>query len=211
MKVISFDPALSCGWCISEIHTNSVELLECGYINIDKQQYTGDMCLNLQESAKVLIKKYDDIEEVVLEDYMFSQSKCQGAQINLFLRGALMMLCRTLNKPYWVAPVSNWKSIIAGRSTPTRECIKYYGKALANKIFIQEALWVRYSIRFPNYSVSEKTKKPIAFRYDIIDATAINIAHAYSVHNIKNVVDSIDHLPDINYKVSKKHYSYDIL
>ena len=210
MKIISFDPALSCGWCISRLDTNSgsMTLIENGYIVTEKSEYIGDMCLEFQKSASDIINKYEDVEEIVLEDYMFSKSKCQGAQVNVFLRGALMMLCRQLKKPYWVMSVSNWKSIIAGRGMPTRECAKYYGKALANKIFIQEALWLRYNIRFPNHSISHKTGKPISLKYDIVDATGINIAHVYSNHNIKNVHNDINIQPDVDIKSNKKTYSY---
>ena len=210
MKIVAFDPALSCGWCISSLDTNSgtVTLLENGYIVTEKSEYVGDMCLEFQKAALNIIEKYDDICEIVMEDYMFSKSKCQGAQLNVFLRGALMMLCRQLNKPYWIMSVSNWKSIIAGRSMPTRECVKYYGKALANKIFIQEALWLRYNVRFPNHSISHKTGKPISLKYDIVDATGINIAHVYANHNIKVVCNDISNSPDVSMKCNKKMYSY---
>lgn len=207
--VLGIDPAISCGWCVAHVdtETNSVRILDCGHVEIPKSEFTGDMCLNIQEQIKQLFEEYQ-VDEMVIEDYIFSGRKCQGAHLNLYIRGALHMLCRSMGKKYTISSVSSWKSIIAGRSMPTGEMKKFYGKELANKIFIQEALWVRYNIRFPNHSISQKTKKPVALKYDMVDAVAITIAYVYSQYNIKDVVFEKEFPVDLGKMKKPKQYVY---
>lgn len=212
MIILGVDPAISCGWCIASYSSPSscAEIIDCGHVELAKSEYTGDMCIELQFKIKELFEKYT-VDEMVIEDYIFSGKKCQGAHLNLYIRGALHMLCREFNKPYTISSVSNWKSIIAGRSMPTFEMKKFYGKELANKIFIQEALWVRYNIRFPNHSISQKTNKPITLKFDMVDAVGITIAHIYSKYNVKNV-EFKKVFPDDIPKMNKpKQYKYDSL
>ena len=211
MIILSIDPAISCGWCIGSINSeiDTFTIMDCGHFEITKSEYSGDMCLDIQKQVSTLFDKYT-IDEMVIEDYVFSGRKCQGAHLNLYIRGALHMLCRTHNKPYTIASISNWKAIIAGRSMPPNEMKKFYGKELANKVFIQEALWVRYNIRFPNHSISQKTNKPISIKYDMIDAVAIGIAHAYSKYNIKNVNNTKTFPDDIPKMTKTKQYTYTI-
>ena len=45
-----------------------------------------------------------------------------------------------------------------------------YGKEKAKKAMIRDALLERYGIRFPNHQLSEKTGKPIEFKFDMVDA-----------------------------------------
>lgn len=208
VNVLSLDPANSCGWCILRIVENKGYLIDCGFIDIPKMDYSGDQSLFLQSEVRKLITQYF-IQYVAIEDYMFSRSKCSGSHINVYYRGALHMLAREYKIPYTILSVSNWKSIVVGRSMPTKEMKKFYGKERANKIMVQEALWVRYNIRFPNHSISPKTKKPIALRYDMIDATAIGIAFLYSEFNIKNIENQIVFPADVTRKSNVKEYVYE--
>lgn len=206
--ILGIDPAISCGWCIGRLENSIFHIDDCGYIEISKSEYTGDMCLEMQEKVNALFEKHKP-DEMVIEDYIFSGRKCQGAHLNVYIRGALHMLCRKHKKPYTIASISNWKSIIAGKSMPSTDMKKYYGKELANKIFIQEALWLRYNIRFPNHSLSSKTQKPIGLKYDMIDAVGITIAHVYSIYNVKNVTFHKQFPPDVERTCKTKHYVYE--
>jgi len=208
--ILGIDPATSCGWCIGVLENSCLEIIDCGFIEINKSEYTGDMCLNMQSNVKQLFDKYN-VDEMVIEDYVFSGRKCQGAHLNLYIRGCLHMLCRSYKKPYTIASISNWKSIIAGKSMPSLEMKKFYGKELANKIFIQEALWIRYNIRFPNHCISQKTNKPIQLKYDMVDAVGITIAHVYSKYNVKNIQFKKTFPEDIPKMNKPKQYNYDIL
>lgn len=206
--ILSIDPATSCGWCVAHIENSILHITDCGHVEVTKTEFTGDMCLELQERIDKLFIEHKP-DEMVIEDYIFSGRKCQGAHLNLYIRGALHMLCRRHNKPYTIASISNWKSIIAGKSMPSGDMKKYYGKELANKIFIQEALWLRYTIRFPNHSISQKTKKPIALKYDMVDAVGIAIAHVYSKYNIKEVKFLKDFPSDVPKFGKTKQYIYE--
>ena len=127
MIILSIDPAISCGWCIGSINSeqNVFTVIDCDHFEITKSEYTGDMCLDIQKQVSALFEKYT-IDEMVIEDYIFSGRKCQGAHLNLYIRGALHMLCRMHDKPYTIASISNWKAIIAGRSMPPTEMKKFY-------------------------------------------------------------------------------------
>ncbi len=210
MRLLGIDPAISCGWCVSEINMEekTSTLIAYNYFDVERSEYSGDMCIFIQNQVKELFTTYD-IDEMVIEDYMFKSGKCQGSHLNLYLRCALHILCREMKKPYYIMSVSNWKSIIAGRSIPTKEMQKYYGKELANKIFIQEALWVRYKIRFPNHVISNKTKKPINMKYDIIDAVAISIAYAYSKYFVNTIHNNVLLIDDVVMHTKKQGYSYE--
>ena len=208
--ILGIDPAISCGWCVANMVENSiVDIIDCGHIEVTKSEFTGDMCLEMQGYVQELFETYN-VDEMVIEDYIFSGKKCQGAHLNLYIRGALHMVCRSLGKPYTISSVSNWKSIIAGRSIPTSEMKRFYGKELANKIFIQEALWLRYNIRFPDHSLSQKTKKPIALKYDMVDAVGITIAYIYSKYNMKDITFSKVFPDDVNKASKIKRFKYEM-
>ena len=130
--ILGIDPATSCGWCVGKLENDSLEIIDCGFIEISKSEYTGDMCLNMQSNVKVLFETYE-IDEMVIEDYIFSGRKCSGAHLNLYIRGCLHMLCRSYNKPYTIASISNWKSIIAGKSMPSFEMKSFMEKNLQTK------------------------------------------------------------------------------
>ena len=180
--LLSLDPATSTGWSIFEIYRDSkiVQLVHCDFLEIDSKNdsYIGDICIMLQNKIRELINKYN-VQEVCVEDYFMSSRKCQGANTNVYLRGSIYILCREIGLHYDIIPVWGWKSFVAGQTTPGKEMKKYYGKELSNKIFIQEALWLRYGIRFPNYSISKNTGKPISLRYDMIDSVGIGLFHIH--------------------------------
>ena len=207
MILLGIDPAISCGWCVSEIENDTLTLIDCGFIEVSKCEYSGDTCLDLQKQIRELFEKFN-VDEMVIEDYIFKSKTCQGSHINVYLRCACHMLCRELEKPYYIIPISNWKSIIAGRSTPSKEMKTYWGKELANKVFIQEALWVRYNIRFPNHSLSKKTKKPIKIKYDMIDAVGISIAYGYSKYMTTTICNIIEFPNDVDMKTVRV-YNYE--
>ena len=54
MILLGIDPAISCGWCVSDVNEEdqSVTLIDCGFVEINKTDYTGDMCINLQNQIK---------------------------------------------------------------------------------------------------------------------------------------------------------------
>lgn len=207
--ILGIDPAISCGWCVASLSNSGAAIIDCGHVEITKSEFTGDMCLEIQEKICNLFETYN-VDEMVIEDYIFSGRKCQGAHLNLYIRGAIHMVCRKFGKPYTISSVSNWKSIIAGRSMPTNEMKRFYGKELSNKIFIQEALWIRYNIRFPNHSISQKTKKPIALKYDMVDAVGITIAYIYSKYNKKEVLFSKVFPADVKKIGKAKEFEYKI-
>lgn len=213
ITLLSLDPAHSCGWSIFKIYkeSNNIHLIKCDFLEIDtKSDYIGDACISLKTQVKEIIENFN-VDEVCVEDYFMSSRKCQGANMNVYFRGAIYILCRELNIHYDIIPVWGWKSFVSGQITPNKEMKKYYGKELANKIFIQEALWIRYKLRFPNYSISKNTGKPISIRYDMIDSVGIGLFHIHKRYNCQKLVNKLE-FPlglSIELKTKKKSFQYD--
>ena len=212
--LLSIDPAHSCGWSVFEIYKESkvIHLVQCDFLEIETKEdgYIGDACISLQNQIRELINKYN-VQEVCAEDYFMSSKKCQGANMNVYFRGAIYIACRELGLHYDIIPVWGWKSFIAGQTTPGKEMKKYYGKELANKIYIQEALWTRYNLRFPNYSISKNTNKPISLRYDMIDSVGIGLFHIHRRHNCTSLINMVvwPHGLHVDLKTKKKSFQYE--
>jgi len=191
--VLVLDPANSTGYCLVSISTPAevAIIYEYGFLDVDTtSDYSGDWCLNLQAQLRAIINRHS-VQHIAMEDFFFSKRFANGSKVNVELRTAIAMLAREMGLLYTILGISEWKKFISGRSTPTKEQKKKWGHARAKKLAIQEALWLRYNIRFPNHSRSKKTNKPIAFRLDIVDvvAQAIYFCKIYlGVTVIKTVV-----------------------
>jgi hypothetical protein len=86
-----------------------------------------------------------------------------------------------------------------------------WGKEPAKKLMIAQALYQRFGIKLPNHSISDKTGKPIQFRYDISDAIGQALYHAYSKYGCTTFNCSIVPAVDVPMKKTKKTFSYDDL
>ena len=210
--VLALDPGATTGYCVISCceDQKTSEVVAYGTIEPDcTSQYQGDHAISLQEKVRELIMRYH-VDEVGIEDYFASGRFAQGTDINYYYRGAIQVLCRQLALHYEMLNVSNWKTHIAGRSTPTKLQKQTYGKQPAKKIMIQQALWERWSIRFPNHQLSEKTGKPIIYKYDSIDAVGQGIYYAWLRWRIIDVKCLVYVPPDIAFKKqSSKTFTYD--
>ena len=165
----------------------------------------GDWCNNIAKEVDVLIQNHK-IDHVVVEDFFFSSRFASGCSVNSAYRTAIHMTVRSLSLPYTILNISQWKSFIAGRSVPTKDQKKKWGAERAKKLFIQQALWDRYKIRFPNHSLSSKTGKPILFRYDIVDAVGQALCFCKLHMNAVSVTFSTSFPADIDWgKKAPKH------
>lgn len=209
MNILVLDPAASTGYALVEVDGDTATVFDYGFIDVDTSSlYEGDWCIDLMTHVKYLIQLHD-VKEVAVEDYFFSSRFASGTNVNSAYRTAIHILCRQLNLPYDVLNVSQWKKHVANRSTPTKEQKKKWGKEAAKKLYMQQALWDRYGIRFPNHSISSKTGKPVLFRYDIVDAVGQAIFHCESKHGVKNIRVTVPIPPDVTFKKpSKKMFTY---
>lgn len=210
-KILVLDPANSTGYCIYELDKTkaSANIVAWGFVDIeDETDYDGDRYLLLLSAVDKLIKE-NDIEEIALEDYFFSRRSPQGANLNCSYRAMIHMRSRELGLHYEVLNISLWKKYINGRSTSTKEQKAKWGKEPSKKLMTQESLWKKWQIRFPNHSLSQKTGKPIKFRYDIVDAVAMAIFHASIYHHVKTIEYSVDKINDHKFKkLPKGTYDY---
>ena len=186
-RILSLDPATTTGWCVLEFATDSVGLciMDYGFFVVDiSSKYEGDHCLSMKKEVKELISKWK-IDVICLENYYFSRNAKQGANKNLFLRAAIIMLCREFECKvhYEFISVFDWKKFICGRSTPPPEVKKKY-KTTANKMMTVISLWDKFKLQFPNRfprsaGCCSQTTKPLVFKTDISDSIAIGVYFCY--------------------------------
>lgn len=208
--VLTIDPGESCGFCVARMEDAHADIVEYGYLDVDTtSDYVGDWCNSLAASVESIIKR-TGATEIAVEDYFFSSKFCSGSNINPAYRAAIHMTIRRLGLKYTILNISQWKSFVAGRSVPTKEQKKKWGKTPANKLYMAQAIWDRYKIRFPNHSLSEKTNKPILFRYDIVDAVGQMICFCKLHLNCLTVTCSVPVPPDFDFgkKIVKNQISY---
>jgi len=211
MKILlAFDPGSSCGYAVASVDelTRSATLIHYGIIEPKSSTYVGDSSIDLMQQVKDIIIKYG-AQEVSLEDYFASSKFASGTDLNYYYRGAIQIQVRSMGLHYEMLNISNWKVFVAGRSMPTKEQKIKYGKAPAKKIMIQEALWNRFNIRFPNHSISPTTGKPIQFRMDSVDAVGQLFYFCNLRYNIINFTSTVAIPPDVEFKrVNKKQFQY---
>ncbi len=169
------DPANSTGYCLVNIQLAendyyiSADIYDYGFIDVDhSSDYQGDHCLDLMARLQTIIDEHQ-VSTIAVEDYFFSKRFVNGCNANAAYRTAIHILARQNEMDYTVLNISAWKTFVAGRSTPTKDQKAKWTAEAAKKLYIQQALWDRWGFRFPNHSFSEKSGKPIAFRYDIVD------------------------------------------
>lgn len=206
--IIAIDPAQSTGVALARATDGgrSAEIYDYFYLDVDSSsEYMGDWCNNLASTIEDIINRCaPGPKYVVIEDFFFSSRFVSGCDVNPAFRTAIHMQLRKMGLDYTILNISQWKSFIAGRSVPTKEQKKKWGKTQANKLFIQQALFERYNIKFPNHSLSEKTGKPIKFRYDIVDAVAQLICFSKLHLNIDKVTCSVAIPEDVEFKKPPK-------
>lgn len=205
-NVLTLDPGASTGFCITSLDfkTSTATIIEYGYLNVDtSSNFQGDHCIDLMERVRSIIEKHY-IKELAIEDYFFSKRFATGCNVNGAYRTAIHILARTASLPYTILNITSWKTFVAGRSTPTREQKKQWGATAAKKLYIQQALWDNFGIRFPNHSLSEKTGKPIVFRTDIVDVVAQTIYFCQMIKKMTRIENKVSIPPDVKLRVTGK-------
>lgn len=212
MRILSIDPATTTGWCVIEFDRDNdtvICIIDYGFFTINTlSDYEGDHCILMQQTIKNLINKYD-VNEICLEDYFFSRRACQGANKNLYYRGAIMIKCREMNLVYKIINIYNWKKFINGKSTVSKEMKRKY-KSIANKMCTVISLYDTYDIKFPNQFIQSGSdkKRLVNFKMDIVDSIAIGIyfmKEKFSI-NEPQVIDCTSHYEDYNNNSLKPLY-----
>jgi Holliday junction resolvasome RuvABC endonuclease subunit len=191
MRILALDPSGTTGYCDAEIRDDKLYIIDYGIVDqiTDDTATYGERCLDLNQKVKQMVANQD---MVIVEDYHFSGKFAQGSSINVGYRAAIWMACTELGIKYEIINESEWKKGIAGRSRPSKPDVAKWGKTKAKKFFIQEALWDRFSIRFPTYRLSPKTGKPVQPLSDYVDATAFLIYYVFNRIGKMDVVSKND-------------------
>jgi Holliday junction resolvasome RuvABC endonuclease subunit len=208
LNILVLDPAASCGYCLLKVEDKVANIYEYGFIDIGESEFVGDRCIYLMDKIEQMLVSHS-ITHVAVEDYFFSSRFATGSDVNVAFRTAIYIKCRQHKIDYQILSVSGWKKFIAGRSTPSKAQKLKWGKAPAKKLMIQEALYQKYKIRFPNHSISEKTQKPIKFRTDIVDAVAQAIYYCRLYLDIQEVKSSMSIPEDVDIKTLFNYGDYD--
>lgn len=210
-NILVIDPGASSGYCViaHDPLSNSAAILEYGTVAPDTaSSYQGDHTIDLMNKVEHLIKTWSTTE-LGMENYFASSRFAQGTDINYYYRGAIQIACRRLGQHYEMLNISNWKTHVAGRSTPTKDEKAKYGKEAAKKIMIQEALWTRWNVRFPNHMISPTTGKPVIFKHDAVDAVGQAIYYVWLRFKCSTVSNTVPVPPDVVFKKkSKKTFVY---
>lgn len=202
MNGLVLDPGASTGYALVKIEGDTMDIYDYGIIDVDSSsEYVGDWCIDLMNQIRKLIID-NDIKKIAVEDYFFSSKFASGGNVNGAYRTAIHILCRELGINYEILNISLWKKFVSGRSTPTKEQKAKWGHEAAKKLAIQEALWLRYGFRFPDHSLSQKTGKPILFRYDVVDAVAQSVFWGRIHLNLSAV--TLSKVPEQDIGLSKK-------
>ena len=114
---------------------------------------------------------------ILIEDFFFSGKFANGANTNCEIRGIYKAIAALKKIPYVGMNQSEWKRLVAGRSTPTKNQVQRWGKQKAKKKFIVEALKIKHGIDCPSKSLNQKTNRPNDFKFDVSDAIGILIAY----------------------------------
>lgn len=191
--ILVLDPAESTGYAVVLVDEDksSADIFRYGFLDVDtSSNYMGDWLLDLNRTVMNLINEYG-VKMVVCEDFFFSSRFTSGSNVNPAYRAAIHMAARFLKVPYEILNISQWKSFVVGRSVPTKEQKKKWGKTAANKKMVAEALVKRWKIELPTYSFSPKTGKPIKFRYDISDAIGQAVCYVGLMMGIRTITCSV--------------------
>lgn len=211
--LLALDPGSSTGYCLVNINKEEkADIYEYGFIDVTlTSNYQGDHCIDLMNKIQTLITTHK-VTHIAIEDYFFSKRFCNGSTVNAAFRTAIHILTRQNNIPYTILNISSWKTFVAKRATPTKEQKTKWGVTLAKKMYMQQALWEHYSFKFPNHSISTTTKKPIVFRFDIVDVIGQAIYYCGMICGVKRdkITMSVIAPNDIIWKKpSKKVFNYE--
>ena len=210
MELLCLDPAISTGYCLVTINDSKTQanIHEYGYIDTDSSlEFIGDQCLQLMKSIENLIDQHK-VNHIAIEDYFFSKRFANGCNVNAAYRTAIHILARQKSIEYTILNITSWKNYVAGRSKPTKEMCKTWGKEASKKIMIQDALWKTYGFKFPNHSISKTTGNPIKFRNDIVDSVGQAVYFCGLLKRVPEIKMSVACPPDVVLKIKNKGYDY---
>ena len=206
-KILVVDPASVTGYALVEINEkDEARIYEYGYVDVDvSSPYMGDWCISLMDRIKDIMIDHC-VDEIAIEDYFFGGKFASGSSVNTHYRAAIHIQARRSDIPYTILNVTEWKKHIAGKARPGPNQKKKWGKEASKKIYIQEALWHKYGVRFPNHSISEKTGKPVFFKYDVVDAVAMAYFYLEKYLGVKSILMDVSIPEDVQFKKTRKAY-----
>ena len=226
MIALVLDVASSTGYCLVKITTINVtiihetetevvatptraDIFEYGTLHVKRSSpHFADHCLDLSHQVEQMIDRHH-ITHIAMEDYFFTKKNTNNCKLNISLRTAVAMLARQKGVECTMLNIVLWKRFVSRCSHPTKEQLATWGRN-ASKIFIQDALWKNFGIRFPKYFTPPTSGRPTKFSHDIIDAVGQAIYYCCKFHGIheRSITCSVPLPPDMPSKAKFQKYSY---
>jgi Holliday junction resolvasome RuvABC endonuclease subunit len=207
------DPAITTGWALIKIYDCGAdcyrgEICEYGHVTIPESETDGDMCNWIFDWIGQMIEIHS-ITHVVEEEFFFSKRYATGSPLNIAVRTAIEMSVRKKGLQYTKVNPRIWKSFVAGRSTPTKEQVKLWGKLSAKKLFIQQALFENFGFRFSDHSLSKpspknKKQRPVKLNMDQVDAVGIAVFYCCVLNRIQEITLTVPPPPDVGMALKPK-------
>lgn len=175
-KVLVLDPATSSGFMLLDVDEGKVVVERLGLIDLKGNETSWKLALFYDYISSFITTH--NVTKIVFEEYFFSSRFCSGANLNVYIRGMLMLIAGQKCLEVITIPPSDWKKCIAGSCYPSKEQKKKW-KAKAKKEYIKEALDVKWGISFPEKVDKSKGPKPkmINLKSDLIDCVGIGICY----------------------------------
>jgi Holliday junction resolvasome RuvABC endonuclease subunit len=181
--VLCLDPALCSGYCLIKLcfekkmgkdgkkrkHFFGADIYEYGILRVENNQDNPGVVLMEYENKILELVDKHGVKDIGVEKYFFSKRFANGSTMNVYFRAIVALVAAKKNLGYKEIDISMWKAFVAGKSRPSKEQISKWGKEASKKVFIQQALWENYGFRFSDHCLSEKTGRPIRFKYDVSD------------------------------------------
>lgn len=167
--ILAIDPGRSSGYAVFE-RKEDVTIVAIGAFEI-KSKDTGEAMSQMRDEIETLIQTFA-VEFVHLEQYFFNKKFPNGAELNYYLRGALLHTLYDFKIPSSQHAPTTWKKFICGKARPSPTEVAMYGSQAA-KAFVKVALETAYHLQLP--STAPVGLKHLKLRHDTIDAIAIGI------------------------------------
>lgn len=181
LTILALDPSVtSTGWALYE----GGKITSCGFKTFPPTEHEGDRLIQAINWLSNMIALCH-VELVVMEQYFFRKKYAAGADVNPEIRAAFKIATALHSIHFCLSKASVWKKVVSGRSSPTKQEKRKYGKDAAKKIFIVQALEKKFGLKCPTKIPNHETGKIINFKYDISDAISILVAHL--IENGKSV------------------------
>lgn len=168
--ILSLDPGRSCGYAVFQSTDATIQIVAIGAFDL-KAKDAGEIMSAMRHELETLLRNFH-ITFVHLEQYFFNSKFPNGAELNYYLRGAVLLTLHDHKIPHSQHVATTWKKFVCGTARPSATQVARYGLK-ASKAFVKDALETKFDLTLP--STAPIGSKHLKLRHDTVDAIAIGI------------------------------------